>query len=110
MEESHKFKTDDFELGNSAGSYSKDSGELKSLDYGVFYKSNDFIRVDYAEINIDSWRAEDDVSNLLEHFRELQEARNEVLVSVISEVADILQALKRFLMHSARRDMEQTNA
>lgn len=62
----------------------------------------------YAEINIDSWHTNGE-SSLLEHFRELQESKDEVLVSVISEVSDILQALKKFLMHSARCDMEQTN-
>lgn len=63
----------------------------------------------YAEINIDNWRG-DGESKLLNRFRVLQEYRDGVLVSVISELGDILQSLKRFLMHSARRDMEKSNA
>jgi predicted transcriptional regulator len=43
----------DFELGTSAGSYKKGSGELVELYYGIYNAGDDFTKIQYAEINVD---------------------------------------------------------
>lgn len=59
----------------------------------------------YSEVNIDSWRDGD--SRLLTHFRELaNDGQEGVIVSVIEEIPDILNALRTFLQHTHRRSLE----
>ena len=58
----------------------------------------------YAEIRMDSWM--DTESRLLAHFEELAEEDDGVIVSVIKETPDILNALQTFLQHSHRRSLE----
>jgi len=54
----------------------------------------------YTEIDIDSWR--DTTSALMEHFKELQKSNERVLVSIVQEVNDVMDAIKMFLRHSVR--------
>lgn len=58
----------------------------------------------YTEINIDSYR--DEPSELMNMFVEAAERESGILVSVIEEISDVLPALRRFLHHSTRSELE----
>ena len=58
----------------------------------------------YTEIDINSWR--DGKSSLLEHFEKEMLDNDRVLVSTITETADIMDTLRVFLKHSLRHRIE----
>ncbi|GAG15339.1 unnamed protein product, partial [marine sediment metagenome] len=54
----------------------------------------------YTEINIDSYR--DGSSLLLDHFKSKKKENEKILVSVVNELPDVMDAIKVFLRHSVK--------